>query len=86
MPIQEVLRHTSLSHSKDLHIISRLEQERDQIKAAVVLGTGPEGSLSRVIIRHNTQILLAPDRILPVLISFSSDKGKEEAVYYCSPS
>jgi len=65
MMIPEVLRHTSLSDLKDLHIISRLEQERDQVKANVVLGTGPEGSLPWVIIRHNTQVLLAPDCMLP---------------------
>jgi len=85
MVISEVLRHTSLSDLKDLHMISRLEQEREQVKANVVLGTSPEGSLSRVIIHHNSQVFLAPDRMLPHIQSPSYDKGKEEAVYHHLP-
>jgi len=81
MPIPKVLRHTSLTDPKDLHMISRLEQERDLVKANSVLGTGPEGSLPRIIIRHNTQVLLAPDRMLPPISPPSFDKGKEEAAF-----
>jgi len=81
MPIPEVFRYISLTDPKDLHIISRLEQEKGQVKTNVVLGTGPEGSLPRVIIRHNTQIFLAPDRLLPPMSPPSFDKGKEEAIF-----
>jgi len=81
MMIPEVLRHTTLTDLKDLHIISRLKQERDQVKANLVLGTGPEGFLPRVIIRHTTQVFLAPNRILPPISPPSFDKGKEEAVF-----
>jgi len=54
MMISEVLRHTSLSDPKDLHIILRLEQERDHVKATIVLEIGLEGSLPHIVIHHNT--------------------------------
>jgi len=38
-----------------------------------------------VITRHNTQVFLAPDRMLPPISPPSYDKGKEEAVYHHPP-
>jgi len=84
IPISEVLLHTHLTDPKDLHVITRLEQKRWQVKAIIVVETALEGPLSKAIIHPRTHVFLAPNRLMPYLSSSLFDKGKEQKVYHKS--
>jgi len=67
MPFLETLKFISLLSLRDLHLFTRMEQEKCQVTHTVAPDSSLEGSLPHVIIHHQTHIFLAPDRLLPPL-------------------